>query len=328
MARRLEAINEGWERFWFAPVSTSTLGVVRIAFGLVMTAWTVSLLPQLMSMFSDEGIIPEQPVRGQGVWGLLAIEGGDAAVIGLFTVLLVASVCLLVGFWTRIAALLVFLGILSFERRNPFVFNSGDVLLRAMAFYLVLAPSGASLSVDRWRRAKDRFWEFPQRAPWALRLIQIQISVVYLSTVWSKVRGTTWNDGTAVSYALRITDLERFPVPGFIPESLLLVNLLTFATLAIELSLGVLIWNRALRPYVIALGVILHLSIEYQLRVGFFTAAIFTGYLAFVAPGRMDAVVLMVRDRLSRSRLRRGRRGYETPGARAGSADELGTAPG
>lgn len=311
MARRLEAINEGWERFWFVPVSTSTLGVVRIAFGLVITAWTVSLLPQLMSMFGDDGILPEQPARGQGVWGLLAIEGGDAAVIGLFIALLVASVCLLVGFWTRIAAVLVFLGILSFERRNPFVFNSGDVLLRAMAFYLMLAPSGTSLSVDRWRRAKERFWEFPQRAPWALRLIQIQISIVYLSTVWSKVRGTTWNDGTAVSYALRIEDLERFAVPNFIPESLLIVNLLTFATLAIELSLGVLIWNRALRPYVIALGVVLHLSIEYQLRVGFFTAAIFTGYLAFVPPGRMDAVVLTLRDRLSQFRLRAGRRGHE-----------------
>lgn len=121
MARRLETINEAWERFWFAPVSTSTLGVVRIAFGLVMTAWTLSLLPQLMSMFGDEGVVPEQPADGEGVWGLLAIEGGDAAVIGLFVVLLVASVCLLVGFWTRIAALLVFLGILSFERRNPFV---------------------------------------------------------------------------------------------------------------------------------------------------------------------------------------------------------------
>jgi hypothetical protein len=215
------------------------------------------------------------------------------------------------GAWTRIAAAVVFVGLMSFERRNPFVLNSGDQLLRAIAVYLVLAPSGVALSVDRWRRAKHRFWEFPQRAPWTLRLIQIQISILYISTVWAKVRGTTWNDGTATSYALRIEDIARFPVPDFIAESLLLVNLFTFGTLALELSLGVLIWNRALRPYVIAMGVLLHLSIEYQIRVGFFGAAIFTGYLAFVPPARMDAVVLLVRDRL-------GRRGAEAPRA-AGS---------
>jgi hypothetical protein len=211
--------------------------------------------------------------------------------------LLVASVCLCVGFYTRIAAAIVFVGVLSFERRNPFVFNSGDVLVRAIAFYLMLAPAGAALSVDRWRKAREQFWEFPLRAPWALRLIQIQLSTVYLSTVWDKVRGTTWNDGTAVSYAFRIEDLVRFPIPHFIPDSLLLVNLLTFMTLAIELSIGILIWNRALRPYVIALGVMLHLGIDYRIRVGFFAPAIFTGYLSFVPPERMDGFVLTVRDR-------------------------------
>ena len=81
-----------------------------------------------------------------------------------------------------------------------------------------------------------------------MRLLQIQFSMVYLFAVWDKVRGITWNNGTAVSFALRITDLERFPVPGFITHSLLISNLLTYGTLAIELSLAILVWNRTLRP--------------------------------------------------------------------------------
>ena len=56
------------------------------------------------------------------------------------------------GQWTRLAAVVVFVGIVSLERRNPFVFNSGDGLLKVIAFYMMLAPSGASLSLDRWRR--------------------------------------------------------------------------------------------------------------------------------------------------------------------------------
>ena len=300
IGRRLAAVNAGWERFWFEPSSTSTLAVVRVAFGLVMTAWTLSLVPHLMDLFGEDAIVSTQPRLGDGVWGVLDVVESDAAVIAVFATLLVASVCLTVGFLTRIAAVLVFVGVVSFERRNVYVFNSGDSLLRAFALYMMLAPAGASLSVDRWRKAKDRFWEFPLRAPWALRLFQIQISVIYISTVWSKVRGTTWNDGTAVSYALRIEDLERFPVPSFLAESLTIANLMTYGTLALELSLGVLIWNRKVRPYVIALGIGMHLSIEYQIRVGFFAGGMLTGYLAFVPPERMNAVVLAVRERLTR----------------------------
>ena len=205
VSSRLSAVNGAWERFWFAPASTSTLGVVRIFFGLLMTAWTLSLLPSLLDMFGEDGILPEQS-GGDGIWTLLDLEGSDAAVIALWAALLLASVSLTLGFHSRLAALLVFAGLISFERRNPFVFNGGDLLLRTTAFYLMLAPSGPALSLDRLRRARDKFWEFPLRAPWALRLIDIQLSIVYVSTVWDKVQGQTWNNGTAVSYALRIED--------------------------------------------------------------------------------------------------------------------------
>jgi len=146
-----------------------------------------------------------------------------------------------------------------------------------------------------------------ERAPWALRLIQIQLSILYVSTVWQKVRGVTWNDGTAVSYANRIEDLERFPMPAIFTDSVMAANLLTFGTLAVELSLGILIWNRALRPYVIGAGVMLHLGIDYAIRVGFFGFAIFTCYLAFIPPEKATGAILRVRDRAKVSRFVPGR---------------------
>ena len=304
----LSRVRDAWHRFWFAPVSTSSLAVVRIAFGLVMLFWTITLGHDLFAFFTADGIVPTPPDYGEtgdtGAWGLLNTFPSDAAVVAMYVALLFASLCLLVGFQTRVAAVLVFLGLLAFQRRNPWVFNSGDGLLRVISFYLMLAPAGAALSLDRWRRAKDRFWEFPLRAPWALRLIQIQMSVLYLAAVWHKVRGTTWNDGTAVSYAFRVAPIERFPVPDAIVNSLLIANLLTFGTLAIELSLGILVWNRVLRPWVLLLGVGLHLGIDYAVRVGFFSYAVFVLYLAFVPPETMNAWLLALRGRLARVRAR------------------------
>ena len=268
-----------WSRFWFEPEPTGALGVFRICFGVLTLLWTLSLLPDLHSFFSANGVLPHRSHIGSGAWDLFP---GDETL--LFALMLTASLCLTLGIGTRLAALIVFAGITSFERRNVFVFNSGDGLMRVMAFYLMLAPSGAALSVDRLRRAPGRFWELPARAPWAWRLLQVQFSVLYLSAAWAKVRGQTWNDGTAVSYALRVADLQRFAAPHFVSHGVLASNLLTFGAIAVELSLGVLVWNRRLRPWVLAAGVLLHLGIELTIRVGFFSLALFVLYLVWLPP--------------------------------------------
>ncbi len=293
----MRSLRRTWEGFWFEPMPTSSLAVVRIAFGLVVFAWTVSLTPDLTAFFSGGGIFPGESSIA-GVWGVLGIAPGGGVVVVLYAAMLVASLALAAGALTRVAALVVFVGLLSFERRNPWVFNSGDGLLRVIAFYMMLAPAGAAVSVDRWRRERDRLWEFPDRAPWALRLMQIQLSVIYLAGVWEKVQGATWNNGTAVSYALRVSDLGALPVPGFLSQTPVVVNLLTFGTLAAELGLGILVWNRRLRRWVLLGGVAFHVAIVWAIRVGFFSAGMLVLYLAFVDPEWARTRLLAVRDRL------------------------------
>lgn len=289
-------IAGGWNDFWFRPQATSTLALVRIAGGLLALGWGLSLLPDLFAFFSDDGLLPAQPEnQGDGVWGLLGMFESDAAVVGLAALLIVASIALTVGLFTRFAAFAVLVCLIAFARRNSFVLNSGDGLLRVLILFLAFSPAGESLSLDRLRKARERFWEFPDRAPWGLRLLQVQLSVLYVSTVWQKVRGANWNDGTAVSFANRIDDLERFPLPSLLKDDLLMSNLLTFGTLAVELSLGILIWNRMLRPWVIGFGVALHLGIDYSLRVGFFSYAILACYLAFIPPETASRLIERVR---------------------------------
>jgi hypothetical protein len=296
MTRPLPRLLQRWDRFWFQPFSTATLGLVRIAFGGVMVAWSLSLLPDLMVFFSTRGIVEAQPI-GAWPWGLLALVENDAAVVALWGVFLFASLSLMIGFRSRLASVLVFVALVSFQRRNPYVFNTGDLLIRVTAFFLMLSPSGAALSLDRWRQSRDDFWMSPQRTQWGLRLIQIQLSVVYLSGVWAKLRGTAWPDGTAVSIALRIEDIARFPVPAFVTDSAIVSSLATYGTLALETALGIFIWNRRLRPWVLGLGVMLHLSIDYALLVGFFSYVIFVNYLAFIPPERADSMVEWLRTR-------------------------------
>lgn len=298
----MNRLADAWTRFWFEPTPTSTLAVVRIAFGAVVTVWALSLAPDLLDLFSDRGILPSGADRRYSIDPLSRFPG-TALLVGLYALLVVAAVCLTVGYRSRLAAVVVFLAVLSFERRNPFVFNSGDLLLLNFAFFLMLAPTGVSLSVDRWRRERERFWDFPPRAPWALRLVQVQLSVVYVGSVWAKLRGTTWNDGTAIGYVLRLRDVNRFVWPAAVSQSLLLVNVMTYGTILLELALAVLVWRRRARPWVLLLGVMMHFLVELSVLVGFFGVVLLVGYLAFVPSDTMSATIVAIRRTLSRSRV-------------------------
>jgi hypothetical protein len=299
-------VVDAWNRFWFQPFSTATLAVVRILAGLVALGWTVSLLPDLRAFFSKDGLLPVMP-GSPWVRSLLQTVDSFGAVALLWLVLLVACVCVVVGLGGRWTVLVAFVAMLSFQRRNPYVLNSGDVLVRLLLLYLVLTPCTAALSVDRWlsgRRSAGLGGAFPARAQVGLRLLQVQLSVVYFATLWAKLRGATWSEGTAVSYALRIGDLERFHVPVRLSSSLLAMNVVTWTVLAVELGLAVLVWNRRLRPWVLLAGVALHLGIELTITVGFFSFAVLAMYAAFLPPEWVEARVVDVRRLLTGSRLR------------------------
>jgi hypothetical protein len=289
-----------WHRFWFDPQDSSTLGLFRIAFGLVATGWTVSQGPDLLAFYGPGGIQPNRVGGAPGSWGVLTVWHGSTAVVVVFAVTLAASLALTIGLFSRLVSILVLVGIISFMHRNGLVTNSGDALVRNLAFFCALAPSGTALSVDRLRRAPGRFWEFPACAPWALRLVQIQVSIGYLTAVWDKAGDELWRNGTAVSYALRMEDIHRLPTPAFITHSVVLVELLTFGTMVLELSLGVLVWNRTLRPWVLLLGISLHLSIDISIMVGFFSYAMLAAYVSFVSPEASTTFLLGLRDRIGR----------------------------
>ncbi|OAN40300.1 HTTM domain-containing protein [Mycolicibacterium iranicum] len=278
-----DAARNRWRIFWFRPEPLFVLGMVRIVFGLIMVAWGLSLFPDLDAFFTSDGVLA-RPRSDSFEWGVLH-EGADGrAVLFAWIALILAAIALTIGWHSRAASVLVFVLVLSFQYRNPLIFNAGDVLLRVEAFVIALAPSGAALSLDE-RRRTGSFWSAQTRAPWPLRLLQIQLTVVYVATFAARMTGEKWPSGTAVSYALRLEDMLILRVPGAVVDSPALTNVGTWTVLVGELLLGILIWKRRIRPVVVAIGVVLHLTIMITIAVGFFTPAMLLLYLAFLPSG-------------------------------------------
>ncbi len=86
------------------------------------------------------------------------------------------------------------------------------------------------------------------------------------------------------------------------------MNAATWGTLALELSIGIRVWNKRLRPWVLAGGLLMHsvIMIMITIVVGFFAPAMFVLYLAFVSPDIVQRLPNAIKHvgAKSRSRLR------------------------
>ena len=101
-----DAARDAWRAFWFRPQPLYVLGLVRIAFGIMIVGWGLSLLPDLDDFFTSDGVMVH-PRADLFEWGVFPdIGGGRAVLIGWF-VLLLAAVALTVGSHSRGAAVIV-----------------------------------------------------------------------------------------------------------------------------------------------------------------------------------------------------------------------------
>ncbi len=280
-----------WDRVFLEPQSTAPMTLVRIGWGALMALWALSLLPDIDPFFTDGDLLYERALPA-GSWNVLGRLGWEHGPLVACVLLLVTSVTTMVGFRTRLSSVVAVLCLIALQRANTTIFNSGDLALRLIGISVALAPCGLLWSVDA-ALARRRGWRGPApwRAPWALRLLQLQIAVGYALSCWAKLRGNMWHEGTALGMALRIEDLQRFAAPEWLFEQSVLLNLLTWATLVFEGVFLFLVWNRRLRPWVLGIGVLFHLGIDIVLDIGFFSAALWLSYLAFVFPDAADRIV-------------------------------------
>lgn len=289
-----------WHRFWFSERPASTIALFRMLYGALVMFWAAALLPYSLDFLSDDGIYPDHPGGRFFRTGVLDFLTSDVAAVMVPVALLVCGLLIFVGCFTRIASIVNFVLLLSVARRNPEIVNSGDSLLRHFGFFLMFAPAGAALSVDKWRKDRDDFWSIPWHAPWAQRLIQLQVSFVYFFSTYAKLRGEDWRGGGALSEVWRAGDLVRFDVPLFIHDSVLASEIASWSTIVIEGALALLIWNRRARPYVIVAGLLLHAGIELSMAVGFFSLVVCSGYLLFLPEERGVQVIGWIRERAAR----------------------------
>lgn len=258
-------ILKTYDRFFFEVKPTEGIAVFRIFWMTLIFAYYLLDISNIQDFYGPHALVSFKTFLGQFPQEDFNIfhffKPGYEMTYGLMLVYGISIVFSLVGFYTRTSLIVSFICMVSLHQRNIWAFGQSELLMRTVTFLLIFSPCGHSLSLDAFLGRyfsgfrKRRNWPM-----WSQRLIQIQISAIYLWSVWQKMRGETWLDGSAVYYLTRLESVKSFSLP-FIMDSMPILKIMTWFTLLAELSLGSLIWSEKLRKPVIAFGLFFHLFI-------------------------------------------------------------------
>lgn len=291
----LRAVATAWNDFFFRPTSPLPVGLFRILYGCLVIANLILLYPDWLTWFGTESWVSLSTMAtlepGVRLNVFTIIPANDGWIRGFFWVSLACGILLAAGLFTRISSMGVFLSLVSIHQRNVYILHGGDTFLRVAGFFLMFAPAGAALSLDRLiriRKGKEGSG-LQSRPPWAQRMIQFELALLYFVTFCWKASGASWVNGTALFYVIHLDEFRHFPVPTFLQNPMLL-KLGSWLTLAVEFCLGVLIWFRELRYPLLATGVVFHLCLEYCLNIPLFQWEILSAYVLFIDPQDLERI--------------------------------------
>lgn len=294
---RLTRIKNGIYDFLFAPASAAPLAVFRMGVAGVLLLQALAFAGSLQELYGSNAIVQwdafEPAAMRTPFSGMLSIRwiaealaplgvSESAAVQGVFLVYVAALACLLIGWQTRIAAILAWLTHLAMNTSGSATIYGVDQFAHIALFYCTWMPVGGALSVDLHnsngreggasRPATGRLVGEPSwTARLALRVLQIHLCVVYVSSGIEKASGAQWWNGEAIWRALSLPELARFDF-SWLAQVPWLAMLICWGTLAIEVGYGVLVWPKATRKWMALATLSLHVGIGVTMSLVSFSA--------------------------------------------------------
>jgi predicted DCC family thiol-disulfide oxidoreductase YuxK len=210
-------------------IDARSLGLFRLAFGLVLIGDLFRRFRHLKAFYSNEGVLPNHNhifnLRETGqVWSVLHAFSSPGENEFAFWWILFFYVCFTIGWHTRAFHVVSLVCLVSLTARNVLLENAGNYAAIAILAFTAFLPLGSRFSLDSLRRSLDARDEKrakdlndrwkpgasaiqAARAPgWsatslAALAVLVQIAVIYVASAMQQ-SGEAWRDGSAFHYAL------------------------------------------------------------------------------------------------------------------------------
>jgi hypothetical protein len=297
---------QAWNRFLFGPISAKPLGAFRILFGMIMLGYLGLMTVEFELWYTGAGLLQGTEAReaaGPLRFSALQYTDNPAIAYAVLAATAAAALGVLLGWRTRVMSVLLYLGMITLYHRNVSANGGPDALPLLMSFYMMFCPSGAAFSLDARRVARKRGTVAePMIVPWGVRLLQMQMCLIYFQSCVLKCQGPLWLNGTTVHYILFNREFGQFNME-WLAQYPLLINLMTHGALLIEFALAFWLWFRPTRRWVILGGVLLHMGIRPMLDVPGFGEMMTATYITFLAPDELESLMRLLDPRAALARV-------------------------
>lgn len=285
-----------WTEFWFeVPQSMQrALGLFRLAFAsLLFLMYSIRFL-EFDLLFSETGLMTTEmakrfaPLDYQPL--IYWFPENTTALYFCYIIFLVMLLLLALGFLGRGLKWIVFILHIMFFQRNLATIYGADLVSNFLLFALCWTNSNAaySLAPKTWQNWMKSDWNWLDSM--GVRLIQIQMCVIYGYTGLEKLKGSEWWDGSAVWAVLMNSQLAPIDFSFLAHVPLVLVGL-TWATVLFEIYFPAVIWFQKLRKPWLILGASFHLGAALTMGLPFFSAIMVSTYILFWPQAKPTAPV-------------------------------------
>lgn len=282
-------------------IDVRSLALVRVALAVIVLQDLARRAFDIAIFYGNKGVLPSEYLHsfwnGAFSWSLHLIGGGPVWFVGtLFILHGVAALCLLFGFRTRIATLVVWVLTVSLHNANPLILQGEDVLLRVVLFVSIFLPLGAAYSFDRWRTKKKPAAVVV--SGWTVAYL-LQLAFLYFFVALYK-HSPEWINGDAIYYALSI-DQYATPVGKYLLNfphilSFFTVSVLVFQSLALFLLFSPYrtVWVRGATVFFLML---MHAAFAVSMNLGMFSAVSIAALCGFIPSEFWNMVEQIVKSR-------------------------------
>lgn len=296
MKRLVTAIDS----YFFSQRSAWPFGLMRIAWAAVALTFFLRQWPDVATYYSDAGFLPRDLIylvtRDNWIFSVLNYNGEAWYAWTWYGVMLAALTCSMLGIAPRTSTIASYLLMASFHERDAMTLGGGDTVLRNVGFILAIAPGIHAVSFSRLRKQyaswrKNRSFLASATMPtWPYRLLLWQVIVIYITSLWWKLLGDMWLDGTAVGAALHHMIFINWSY-GVMNYLMPFATAITWSTLLWEATWILLLIpaplvrrvpllkKLPLKRLIIAGGIAFHGSIAFFMDVGSFSYAMLVAYV-------------------------------------------------
>jgi hypothetical protein len=286
------------QTFLMAPASNRPLAVLRIGIGTFVLLQGLLLFSELPDLYGPHGMLQpsvtgrlNEPHTPQLHWITEPLSHLGVAPMWTITLLHIAELItacgLILGWRTRLCALSTWLIHLLFISSNDATVYGAVEFVNIALFYLVWFPSNGWMSMDLMagRASAVPTWE----SRLGLRVIQLHMIVVYVSSGLHKAQGEQWWNGEAIWRAVMRTDLGLLDFQWLASVPWLAVAL-AWGTLVLEVGYGLFVLHPRTRRLAVWGIISLHVGIACSLSLFFFSSVmIMLNVAAWLVPAEVDA---------------------------------------